>query len=195
MAEQTWPSQAEAQAHIRRVMISAEEIQAEVQRAGKWINQQYAGKPLLLVSILKGAFVFLADLCRTVEIPCEIGFLGAQSYYGGTNSTGSVRLTMDLAQDISQYHVVIVEDIIDTGRTLQLVIKRLLARRPLSLRIVTLLDKPARRTADLSADLSLFTIPDVFVVGYGLDCGEIYRNLPYIAEYSQQPVPDTEKGR
>ena len=109
----------------------------------------------------------------------------AQSYYSGTSSSGIVNITMDLQQDISRYHVVIVEDIIDTGRTLNDIANLLKARNPLSLKIITLLDKPERRVVELNTDLSLFTIPDLFVVGYGLDCGELYRNLPYIAEYNE----------
>ncbi len=178
-----WISTEEANQKIKGVLISAAEIQAEVKRAGEWIDRLYDGKPLLLVSVLKGAFVFLADLCRAVSVPCEIGFMCAQSYYNQTSSSGTVNITMDLAQDISQYHVVIVEDIIDTGRTLHDIVSLLRKRNPLSLRVMTLLDKPERRLVDLKTDLSLFTIPDVFVVGYGLDCGELYRNLPYIAEY------------
>ncbi len=110
----------------------------------------------------------------------------AQSYYSGTSSSGIVNITMDLEQDVSGYHVIIVEDIIDTGRTLKDVAELIKARNPLSLKIVTLLDKPSRRIAEIDADISLFTIPDLFVVGYGLDCGEIYRNLPYIAEYGAE---------
>ena len=168
---------------IKKVLISAEEISAEIEKAGKYIDEIYDGRPILLVSILKGAFVFMADLCRAVSVPCEIGFMCAKSYYEGTVSTGIVKITMDLDKDISNYHVVIVEDIIDTGRTLNDVVKMLKARNPLSLRVVTLLDKPSRRVVDFKADKALFTIPDYFVIGYGLDCGEYYRNLPYIAEY------------
>ena len=170
---------------IRRVMISEEELHAAIAQAVAEIDAAYEGKPLLLVSILKGAFVFLADLARAVSIPCEIGFMQAQSYFEGTVSSGKVEITLDLTQDISQYHVIIVEDIIDTGRTLSLVAEELRRRNPLSLRILTLLDKPERRVVDLKADKSLFTIPDAFVVGYGLDCAEYYRNLPYIAEYEE----------
>ncbi len=168
---------------IERVLISGGEIQQEIRKAGKWIDMSYAGKPLLLVSILKGAFIFLADLCRAVTIPCEVGFMQVQSYFAGTVSSGSVDILLDLQQDISQYHVLIVEDIIDTGRTLSLVAEKLRSRKPLSLKILTLLDKPERREADLRPDYALFTIPDVFVIGYGLDCGEYYRNLPDIAVY------------
>lgn len=168
---------------IKRVLITEDEIKAKIAEVGAQISREYDGKPLLLVSILKGAFVFMADICRAVTVPCEIGFMCAKSYYNGTSSSGIVKITMDLDQDISKYHVIIVEDIIDTGRTLSDVIKLLKARDPLSLKVVTLLDKPDRRLVDLKADVSLFTIPDYFAIGYGLDCAEIYRNLPYIAEY------------
>ena len=170
---------------IKRVIITKEKIADAIAKAGKELDKIYDGRPILLVSILKGAFVFLADLCRAVSVPCEIGFMCAKSYYQGTVSSGVVQITMDLEQDISGYHVVIVEDIIDTGRTLNDVVKLLKARNPLSLRVVTLLDKPSRRIVDFEADLSLFTIPDYFVIGYGLDCGEYFRNLPYIAEYQE----------
>ena len=172
--------------HIKRVIISKEEIDAKIQEVGKQISDSYDGRPILLVSILKGAFVFMADLCRAISVPCEIGFMCAKSYYSGTVSSGAVKITMDLEQDISKYHVIIVEDIIDTGRTLNDVVKLLKARNPLSLRVITLLDKPSRRLVAFKADISLFTIPDYFVIGYGLDCAEQYRNLPYIAEYQEQ---------
>lgn len=174
------------QARIKRVLITKEEIDAAIANAGKEIDKLYDGRPILLVSILKGAFVFMADLCRAVSVPCEIGFMCAKSYYEGTVSTGVVKITMDLDRDISGYHVVIVEDIIDTGRTLSDIIMLLKARDPLSIHVVTLLDKPSRRLVDFKADLSLFTIPDHFVIGYGLDCGEYFRNLPYIAEYQEK---------
>ena len=174
----------EYESKIKRILITKEEIDAAIKKAGEEISSTYDGRPILLVSILKGAFVFMADLCRAITVPCEIGFMCAKSYYNGTVSTGVVQITMDLEQDISRYHVIIVEDIIDTGRTLNDVVKLLKARNPLSLRVVTLLDKPSRRVVDFKADMSLFTIPDLFVIGYGLDCGEYYRNLPYIAEYN-----------
>lgn len=171
---------------IKRIIISEDEINEAIKKAGKQISDSYDGRPILLVSILKGAFVFMADLCRAITVPCEIGFMCAQSYYNSTVSSGVVKITMDLAQDISKYHVIIVEDIIDTGRTLNDVVKLLKARNPLSLRVITLLDKPERRLVDFKADITLFTIPDYFVIGYGLDCGEYYRNLPYIAEYDEK---------
>jgi hypoxanthine phosphoribosyltransferase len=170
---------------IKRVLISEDELRTEMKKAGAYINSVYDGSPILLVSILKGAFVFMADLCREVTVPCEIEFMAAKSYFEGTVSTGHVEITMDLKHDISKYHVIIVEDIIDTGRTLNEIKKILGVRNPLSLRIMTLLDKPDRRVVELKADYSLFTIPDYFVIGYGLDYGEFYRNLPYIAEFSE----------
>ena len=173
------------QSKIKRILITKEEIDAAIRKAGKEIDRLYDGRPILLVSILKGAFVFMADLCRAISVPCEIGFMCAQSYYSGTVSTGVVKITMDLDRDISNYHVVIVEDIIDTGRTLNDIVKMLKTRNPISLHVVTLLDKPSRRLVEFKADLSLFTIPDHFVIGYGLDCGEYFRSLPYIAEYTE----------
>jgi hypoxanthine phosphoribosyltransferase len=170
---------------IKRVLITKEEIDERIKEAGKWIDSLYDGRPILLVSILKGAFVFMADLCRAVSVPCEIGFMCAKSYYEGTVSTGVVNITMDLDRDISGYHVVIVEDIIDTGRTLNDIVKLLKTREPISMHVVTLLDKPSRRLVEFNPDYTLFTIPDHFVIGYGLDCAEIFRNLPYIAEYTE----------
>jgi hypoxanthine phosphoribosyltransferase len=173
------------QKRIKRILITEDEIKAKIAEAGKKIDSLYDGRPILLVSVLKGAFVFMADLCRAVSVPSEIGFMCAKSYYEGTVSSGVVNITMDLDQDVSNYHVVIVEDIVDTGRTLNDIVKLLSARNPISLTVVALLDKPSRRLVDFDPDYSLFTIPDHFVIGYGLDCGEYFRNLPYIAEYSE----------
>ena len=171
---------------IKRVLITKEEIDAAIKEAGKKIDAIYDGRPILLVSVLKGAFVFMSDLCRAVSVPCEIGFMCAKSYYSGTVSSGTVQITMDLEQDVKDYHLVIVEDIVDTGRTLNDIVKLLKARNPISMTVVTLLDKPSRRLVDYNPDISLFTIPDHFVIGYGLDCAEYYRNLPYIAEYNTE---------
>ena len=173
----------EYERRIKRVVITKEQIAEAIEKAGKEIDKIYDGRPILLVSILKGAFVFMADLCRAVSVPCEIGFMCAKSYYNGTESTGMVQITMDLDKDISDYHVVIVEDIVDTGRTLNDIVNLLKRRNPLSIRVVALLDKPDRRLVEFTPDVALFTIPDFFVIGYGLDCAEYYRNLPYIAEY------------
>ena len=165
---------------IKRVIITKEEIDAAIKKAGEEIDRSYDGRPILLVSILKGAFVFMADLCRAVTVPCEIGFMCAKSYYEGTTSSGNVKITMDLSQDISKYHVIIVEDIIDTGRTLKDVVALLKQRNPLSLKVITLLDKPDRRAVEFTPDYFGKVIPDEFVVGFGLDYDEKYRNLPYV---------------
>ncbi len=171
---------------IKRVLITEEEIREATKRIGKEISDSYDGRPILLVSILKGAFVFMADLCREITVPCEIGFMCAKSYFDGTVSSGNVQITMDLSQDVKDYHVIIVEDIVDTGRTLSEVVKILKGRNPISLKVITLLDKPSRRVVDYTPDVALFTIPDHFVIGYGLDCGEYYRNIPYIAEFDSE---------
>ena len=171
---------------IKKVLITEEEIRTEIQKAGKYIDQIYDGRPILLVSILKGAFIFMADLCRAVKVPCQIEFMRVKSYYQGTESSGKVKITMDLDRDIKDCHVIVVEDIVDTGRTLNDVVKILKEREPASIKVVTLLDKPSRRVVDFKADMSLFTIPDYFVIGYGLDCDEEYRSLPYIAEYGAE---------
>ncbi|MGN1119824.1 MAG: hypoxanthine phosphoribosyltransferase [Oscillospiraceae bacterium] len=171
---------------IKRVLITKEEIDEALDKAAEQINAMYDGRPVLLVSILKGAFVFMADLCRRVTVPCEVGFMCAKSYYNGTVSSGKVDITMDLKQNISRYHVVIAEDIVDTGRTLKDVVQLLKERGPVSLTVITLLDKPSCRKVDFVPDTALFTVPDCFVIGYGLDCGEYYRNLPYIAEYDKE---------
>ena len=172
--------------NVKNIIISEIEIKEKIKEAGTYIDNIYDGKHILLVSILKGSFIFLADLARTVKAPCHISFMQAKSYYESTESSGVVKITMDLDVDVSNYHVVLVEDIIDTGRTLHDVVNLLKARNPISLHVVTLLDKPERRVVPICADYSLFTIPDLFVIGYGLDFGELYRNLPYIAEFKDE---------
>lgn len=174
------------QKKIKRILITEEEIKAAIQKAAKYIDSLYDGRPILIVSVLKGSFVFASDICRAVTVPCEIDFMRVKSYFDGTVSSGNIKIIMDLDRDVSNYHVVIAEDIIDTGRTLAELIKLLKHRNPLSLTLVALLDKPDRRVVDIQADYTLFTIPDHFVIGYGLDCNEYYRNLPYIAEYSSE---------
>ena len=178
-------SREEYESKIKGVLISEEEIKNAIARAGKYIDDLYDGRPILIVSILKGAFIFMADVLRAVKSPVEIDFMVAKSYYSGTVSSGMVQITLDLSHDIKDYHVVILEDIVDTGRTLHDVVGLLKERNPLSLHVITLLDKPERRVVDYTPDLSLFVIPDRFVIGYGLDYNELYRNLPYIAEYGE----------
>lgn len=178
-------SKEELYGRVKKVLISEEEISREVEKAGKYIDSLYNGKPLLLVSILKGSFVFMADVCRAVTVPNKVAFMCAKSYYEGTVSSGIVKITMDLDVDITDTDVIIIEDIVDTGRTLNDITKLLKTRGASYIRVVTLLDKPSRRLVDFKADYALFTIPDLFVIGYGLDYGEYFRNLPYIAEYGE----------
>lgn len=169
---------------IKRIIISEAEINEKVKSLGEELSNEYKDKPLLFVSILNGGFTFLADVIRAVNIPCEIAFMRVKSYFGNTVSSGNVEIVMDIDRDISSYHIVILEDIIDTGRTLKQIVEILKNRNPLSLKVVTLLDKPDRRVVDFVPDKALFTIPDLFVIGYGMDFDEKFRNLPYIAEYN-----------
>ena len=171
---------------IKKVLITEDEIKKALKKAGEFINSLYDGRPILLVSVLKGSFVFMADLAREVTVPCEIGFMCVKSYFEGTSSSGNVEIVMDLDQDVSNYHVVVAEDIIDTGRTLRKLVDMFKSKNPLSLHVITLLDKPDRRVVEIKADMSLFVIPDEFVIGYGLDCAEFYRTLPYIAVYGEE---------
>ncbi|MCI0577156.1 MAG: hypoxanthine phosphoribosyltransferase [Chloroflexi bacterium] len=176
------PADRDLHQDIDRVLIADERLQARVREMGRQIEIDYRGiDDLLLICVLKGAFVFLADLSRALHRPHQLDFMGISSYGSGTQSSGAVRIVLDLKQDIAGRHVLIVEDIIDSGRTLDYMRRNLLARSPASLRICALLDKPARREVDVPVDYVGFHIPDAFVVGYGLDFSEIYRNLPFIA--------------
>ncbi len=165
---------------IAQIVFSEEEIKAAVDRVGAEITRDYAGKKPLLVGILKGSFVFMADLARRIELYCDVDFMAVSSYGNGTSTTGAVRITKDLNQDIFERDVIIVEDILDSGVTLSYLKQYLEGRRPSSLKICTLLDKPARRRSNVYADYVGLTCPDGFIVGYGLDFAEKYRNLPYI---------------
>lgn len=170
------------QADVDHVLIDEARLQARVQELAQKIKVDYEGvEDLLLICVLKGGYVFLSDLSRALERPHELDFMGVSSYGASTVSTGAVQIIMDLKQPISGRNVLIVEDIIDSGQTLDYLRRNLLARSPASLRIVALLNKPSRRTIDVPVDYIGFDIPDEFVVGYGLDFGELYRNLPYIA--------------
>ena len=167
------------QKDIERVLISEEEIQQKVSEMGKKISDDFRDKDPLFVGVLKGCFIFMADLMRYVDIHCAMDFMAVSSY-SGTSSTGAVKINKDLSEDIEGRHVIIVEDILDSGITLSYLKQYLMVRKPASISIATLMDKPARRKADIYADYSCFEIPDAFVVGYGLDYNERYRNLPYI---------------
>lgn len=173
---------------IDRVLISEEEIRAKVEELGAKITEDYRGKPLLLVGILKGSMVFMADLMRAVKINCKIDFMSVSSYGDGTQTSGQVRIILDLNKPIKDFDILIVEDILDSGVTLSYIKKLLLPRGPKSIKICTLLDKPERRKSDIVADYYGFTIPDAFVVGYGLDYGEDYRNLPYIGILKDEAI-------
>lgn len=166
---------------IDHVLVSEEQLQAKVAELGARISADYEGRDLLLVSILKGAVVFMADLMRAVTIPCAIDFMVVSSYGGAnTSSTGLVKIIKDLDQDLSGKDVLIVEDILDTGITLSHLMPMLQMRNPRSLRLCTILSKPSRRKAEIEPDYCGFEVPDEFVVGYGLDYDEKYRNLPYV---------------
>ena len=164
---------------IEKVLISEAEIEAAVARLARQITDDYRDKDPIFVGVLKGCFIFMADLMRHVEVPCAMDFMAVSSY-SGTSSTGAVKINKDLGQDIEGRHVIIVEDILDSGVTLSYLKHYLMGRNPASIRIATLLDKPSRRKAEVFADYSCFEVPDAFVVGYGLDYNERYRNLPYI---------------
>lgn len=164
---------------IERILISEEELKEKVSEMGKKISRDFEGKDPIFVGVLKGCFIFMADLMRYVDISCSMDFMSVSSY-SGTSSTGAVKINKDLGEDIEGRHLIIVEDILDSGVTLSYLKQYLMVRKPASITIATLMDKPARRKADIYADYSCFEIPDAFVVGYGLDYNERYRNLPYI---------------
>ena len=163
------------------ILISEEDLQQRIVTLAAEINKDYKGKKITLVCALKGAMIFMADLARRVEVPVIFDFIGASSYDGGTYSTGTVRLTKDLDFDPANKHILLVEDILDTGNTLAFIQKYILDKNPASFKSCCLLDKPERRVVHgVKADYTGFTIPDQFVVGYGLDYDQLYRNLPYI---------------
>lgn len=165
---------------IEEVLFSTATIQARVAELGARITSDYADKTLLLLGTLKGAVPFIADLARAIELPLELDYMAISSYGNSTQSSGVVRILKDLEGPIDNKHVLIVEDIIDSGQTLHYLMEVLRQRRPLSLRVCTLLDKERERVKPITCDYTGFTIPDRFVVGYGLDYAQHYRNLPYI---------------
>lgn len=165
---------------IKTVLVSEEQLKAKVAELGAQISKDYEGKNLVLVSILKGSVVFMADLMRAISIPCSIDFMVVSSYGSSTTTSGLVKIIKDLDDDLSGKDVLIVEDILDTGVTLSNLVPMLKLRNPSSVKICTILDKPSRRKADVQPDYEGFRVPDEFVVGYGLDYDEKYRNLPYV---------------
>ena len=166
---------------IEKVLLSEEQLQEIVKKLGAEITRDYEGKKLVIVSVLKGSVIFMADLMREIKIPCSIDFMAVSSYGSGTKTSGVVRIIKDLDTDVVQgSDLLIVEDILDSGVTLEYLMKILSARNPNSIKICTLLDKPERRKANIFADYAGTQIPDAFVVGYGLDYDEKYRNLPFV---------------
>ena len=166
---------------IQNILLTEEQIQAKIRELGEILTEEYKDKDPVVVGVLKGVVVFYADMIRHIKVPCQMDFMWISSY-AGTNSTGQMQVRRDVSCDIKGRHVLILEDIFDTGNSLDFTVKHLLAKEPASLKICTLLDKPEGRKPGitLKADYVGFTIPNAFVVGYGLDYNEAYRNLPYV---------------
>ena len=165
---------------MERILLTESELKERVAELGRQITEDYAGREPIFVGVLKGCFIFMADLLRSVELHCTMDFMAVSSYGDGTTTTGAVKINKDLSRDIAGRDVIIVEDILDSGVTLSYLKSYLQNRAPNSIRIITLLDKPSRRKADIKADYSGFEVEDAFVVGYGLDYAEKYRNLSFI---------------
>ncbi len=165
---------------IKEVYFTEEQLRDKVRELGARITEDYRGKNPLIVSVLKGSYIFMSDLTRAIDTPCNVDFMVVSSYGNGTKTTGEVQIIKDIAQPIDGRDLLIVEDILDSGVTLHYLMQILAARGARSIRIATLLDKPSRRKVDLQADYIGFSVPDEFVIGYGLDYDEKYRNLPYI---------------
>jgi len=166
-------------------IISEQDIQSAIEKLAIQISNDYTGKPLLAICVLKGAILFFSDFVRKLSIPVRMDFVAVSSYGSGTVSSGNINFrarTHISDEELKKYHVLIVEDIVDSGNTLYWLKKHFLSKQPLSVKICTLIDKPSRRVADVQADYYCFTIPDKFIVGYGLDCNELYRELPYISD-------------
>ncbi|NLY46028.1 MAG: hypoxanthine phosphoribosyltransferase [Tissierella sp.] len=171
---------------IKEVLVSEEEIKLRVKELGQEITKDYGGKDLFLVGILKGAVIFMAELCKNIDLPILIDFMAVSSYGYSSESTGEVKINKDLDFSVEGKDVLIVEDIIDTGFTLSYLTDNLKKRGANSVKIVTLLDKPDRRNVEVKVDYLGFSIPDEFIVGYGLDYAELYRNLPYVAALKEE---------
>ena len=165
---------------VERVLFSEEELKNRVAEIAAQIDKDYAGKEPVLISVLRGSFVFMADLVRQIHVPCTVDFMAVSSYGAGTSSSGQVKIVKDLSEQIEGKDLIVVEDILDSGNTLSYLLQILQARHPASVRLCTLLDKPSRRVKEVELHYAGFSIPDYFVVGYGLDYAEKYRNLPYI---------------
>jgi hypoxanthine phosphoribosyltransferase len=182
-------SQTELTQAVGEILIDEETLEARVAELGAEISNDYGGRDLLLIGVLKGAVFFMADLMRRLTIPCEVDFMAISSYGVSTDSSGVVRILKDLDINIEGRHVLVVEDIIDSGLTLSYLMRNLESREPASLEICALLTKPERREIDVPVRYVGFEIPNRFVIGYGLDFGERYRNLPYVAVLSDEALP------
>ena len=165
---------------IQEILFTEEQLKTRVNEIARQIEADYAGQEIMLISVLRGSFVFMADLCRAIDLPCVVDFMSVSSYGSGTSSTGQVQITRDLSEDITGRNLIVIEDILDSGNTLNYLLNILRHRHPASVRLCALLDKPERRVKPVELHYCGFTIPDAFVVGYGLDYAEKYRNLPYI---------------
>lgn len=165
---------------IERILVSEEEIHARVKEVGAQLSNDYAGKKPIFVGVLKGVVPFFAEMMRSVQIPCQMDFMSVTSFEGGTESTGKLTFRKDIDHNIEGRHVVILEDILDSGSTLKYIKELLFKRNPASVKICTLLDKPSGRKVDIEPDYACFTIPGAFVVGFGLDYEDYYRNLPFV---------------
>ncbi|MBE6721581.1 hypoxanthine phosphoribosyltransferase [Caproicibacterium amylolyticum] len=165
---------------IKEILFSEEQLTKIVERIGEQISEDYKDKNLLLVSVLKGSVVFMADLMRAIKVPCEVDFMSVSSYGSGTKTSGIVKITKDLDINLEGYDLLVVEDILDSGMTLSYILEMMQARNPSSIRLCTLFDKPERRTVDVKADYVGAVVPDDFIVGYGLDYAQKYRNLPFV---------------
>ncbi|MEA3422655.1 MAG: hypoxanthine phosphoribosyltransferase [Bacillota bacterium] len=164
----------------KEILLTKDEINAKVSEMGKLITEDYKGKKIVVISLLKGSFIFTADLIRNIDLPLVIEFMITSSYGHGHESSGRVKVIKDVDIDISEYDVLIVDDIIDSGNTMKNIYELLLSRNPKSLKTCTLLDKPSRRSVEFTADYTGFVIPDKFIVGYGLNYGDYYRNVDHI---------------
>jgi hypoxanthine phosphoribosyltransferase len=183
-------NQSELERAVGEILIDAERLQARIHDLGEEITADYAGRELLLVGVLKGAVFFMADLMRSIDVPCEIDFMAISSYGASTDSSGVVRILKDLDINIEGRHVLVIEDIIDSGLTLSYLIRNLESREPASLAVCALLTKPDRREIEVDVRYTGFEIPNRFVIGYGLDFAERYRNLPYVGVLHDHLMPE-----
>ena len=170
---------------IEKILLSEQQIQTRIQELGEVLTKEYADKNPVIIGVLKGVVVFYADMIRRIQVPCQMDFMWISSY-AGTDSTGKMLVRQDVSADIEGRHVLILEDIFDTGNSLEFTVNHLKKRNPASIKICTLLDKPERRAKPIQADYTGFVVPDAFVVGYGLDYNQQYRNLPYIGVLKEE---------